>query len=161
MTRCSQAPVTIRCWVVQARSSSPVVMVMIFLLLDRGMLRLMGEAATIPSMEAPATTPWPVDRDQDSFDPGRGDTIYVFNLGDGQDFISVVSGSATHLVFGPGISLNDLTNIRVHDSGISFGVGTNFDSFDSIFIVNAAGEPPSATTATFADGTTVNLIDYI
>ena len=51
----------------------------------------------------------PVDRVvYPQFDPGRGDATYVFNLGDGQDFINVVSGSATHLVFGPGISLNDL-----------------------------------------------------
>ena len=141
-------------------SSSPVVMVMIFLLLDRGMLRLMGEAVMTLSTEAPATTPWSVDRVKTHTIPAEVTRFMSSTWAMDKSFINVVSGSATHLVFGPGISLNDLTNIRVDDSGISFGVGTNFDSFDSIFIVNAAGETPSATTATFADDTTVNLIDY-
>jgi len=98
----------------------------------------------------------------DTFDPGPRSATYVFNVGDGQDFINVVPGSATHLVFGPGISLADLNNIFADAGGVSFGVGINDAGFssDSIYIVNAAGQNTSPVTATFADGTTVNLIDY-
>jgi Ca2+-binding RTX toxin-like protein len=97
---------------------------------------------------------------------GSGDTTYVFNRGDGNDIIHAPAGSASrnHLVFGPGISLSDLYLFPTGDGGtisaIEIGTNGDFRNSDIIELPNVEGQAPAVSTATFADGTTVDLIQY-
>ncbi|HJT21169.1 MAG TPA: putative Ig domain-containing protein [Nitrospira sp.] len=101
----------------------------------------------------------------DVLNGGSADTTYAFNRGDGHDVIHTLAGAAekSHLLFGPGISLSDLS-LYTWDSQASLdastiiGIAIGNDNF--IELPNVVGQAATITTATFDDGTTVNLFDY-
>ena len=92
---------------------------------------------------------------------GFGNTTYVFNIGDGHDVIHAPAGSASsnHLVFGSGIGLSDL-NLYPDGQGTTILALTVGVTGDEIDLPNVVGQAPVVRTATFADGTTVDLFDY-
>jgi hypothetical protein len=91
----------------------------------------------------------------------EGDDTYVFNLGDGADTIydEVVPGEANRILFGAGITVENLT-VAQGGTTLTITVGSNGDmilleDFDPL---NQEGSLVVSTLA-FADGSSVNLVD--
>ena len=91
----------------------------------------------------------------------EGDDTYVFNLGDGADTIydEVVPGEANRILFGAGITVENLT-VAQSGTTLTITVGNNGDrivleDFDPL---NQEGSLVVSTLA-FADGSSVNLVD--
>jgi Ca2+-binding RTX toxin-like protein len=101
------------------------------------------------------------DLGNDTFRGGAGHDTYVFNLGDGIDTIydEVAAGGTNQLLFGAGISIDDLTFVQ-SGTTLTITVSSNGDrilleDFDPL---NQDGSLV-VSTLTFADGSSVNLVD--
>ena len=91
----------------------------------------------------------------------EGDDTYVFNLGDGIDTIydEVVPGEANRILFGTGITVEDLTVVQTGTT-LTITIGNNGDSIllEDFDPLNQDGSLVVSTLA-FADGSSVNLAD--
>ncbi len=101
----------------------------------------------------------------DILDGGAGNDFYVFHLGDGHDVISDGTGSQAlnELVFGPGISLADLT--FVHNpiqQSLTIQINGGSDSVKLLGVdLNNVGGTTPVKLLTFADGSQVLLADQL
>ena len=91
----------------------------------------------------------------DSLQGGAGSDTYVFNIGDGSDFISDVAGSGetNRLIFGTGITLADISVIH-NPFNIQLNIGSNGDA---VRFQNFAFGIPDVQVIEFADGSQTTL----
>ncbi|WP_455378084.1 putative Ig domain-containing protein [Petrachloros mirabilis] len=101
-------------------------------------------------------------RGADTLRGGTGYDTYVFNIGDGIDTIvdTAMPGEGNRILFGAGITQNDLTLLEDTTTGtLTIGVGAN--GTDQLILSNfdqtGANGSLVARTLVFADGSTVNL----
>ena len=92
----------------------------------------------------------------DTISGGNGNNIYVYNLGDNFDTINE-SGGTDKILFGEGISFNDLTFMR---NGNSLTLYIKGNKSQGIQINNQfSGSYNQVETLEFADGTTFDLVN--
>ena len=102
----------------------------------------------------------------DTLSGGEGEDTYIFQLGDGFDRIEddaefIDDGQGGHLannriLFGPGITLSDLSFVEVHSTIQKILVGSNGDGIE---LPNFMDFSPGLRTISFSDGLTVDIYD--
>ena len=102
----------------------------------------------------------------DTLSGGEGEDTYIFQLGDGFDRIEddaefIDDGQGGHLannriLFGPGITLSDLSLVEVHSTIQKILVGSNGDGIE---LPNFVDFSPGLRTISFSDGLTVDIYD--
>jgi Ca2+-binding RTX toxin-like protein len=92
----------------------------------------------------------------DTLTGGTGNDTFVFNIGDGQDTISVddIDGTDT-LQFGPGIALTDLHLVK-SGNDLLINVGTNGDQIKLSLWFHSSYVTYRLDQFSFADGTTLS-----
>ena len=90
---------------------------------------------------------------------GGGNDTYIFNRGDGHDFIDDFCGAADELDFGAGIAPSDVTVSKLFTGELilSFAGSGDLVMFPAGDIFGDAGMPLGATK--FADGTVWSAAD--
>ncbi len=94
----------------------------------------------------------------DGLHGGKGDDTYVYNLGDGSDFIFDEGGNNDKIKFGAGITFDDLTISKATWSPYSTTVYIDINKTDSrLEVYDQLTETGTIETLEFADGSQVSL----